>query len=140
MKRIFVAAIIICSSFRAICQPPEEQAIRQVLSNQVAAWNAGNIDQFMKGYFNSDSLMFIGKNITYGWQRTLDAYKKSYPDTAAMGRLSFDLLKFQPLSPEYYFVVGKWHLRRSVGDVGGYFNLLFQKVLGQWLIIVDHSS
>ena len=85
--------------------------------------------------------MFIGKSgITYGWQKTLDNYKKNYPDTASMGKLNFDLLSVQPVSENYFFVVGKWHLTRSIGDVGGVFTLLFRKVKNKWVIIADHSS
>ena len=95
----------------------------------------------MNGYWQSDSLMFIGKSgITYGWQKTLDNYKKNYPDTASMGKLNFDLLSVKPVAENYFFVVGKWHLTRSIGDVGGVFTLLFRKVKNQWVIIADHSS
>jgi hypothetical protein len=85
--------------------------------------------------------MFIGKSgITYGWNNTLSNYKKGYPDVTTMGKLSFTLLKIKRLSGKFYYVVGKWFLKRTIGDVGGYFNLLFQKVNGEWLIIADHSS
>ena len=85
--------------------------------------------------------MFVGKSgITYGWQKTLDNYKKNYPDAAAMGKLKFDLLEVKRLSSGYFFVVGKWHLTRSIGDIGGIFTLLFRKVANRWLIIADHSS
>ena len=94
---------------------------------QEAAWNSGNIENFMKGYWESDSLIFIGKSVTYGWQKTLENYKKRYPDTAAMGKLSFDLLEFKPLSPEYYFVVGKWHLQRSALEILGDILLYYLK-------------
>jgi len=36
--------------------------------------------------------------------------------------------------------VGKWHLTRSIGDVGGHFTLLFKKVKNRWVIVADHSS
>ena len=121
-------------------QSADEVAIRKVLAIQESDWNSGNIDNFMKGYWVNDSLMFIAKSVTYGWQKTLDRYKKGYPDTAAMGKLAYTLLKFKPLSPVYYFVIGQWHLQRSIGDVSGYFTLLFRKINGQWLIVVDHSS
>jgi hypothetical protein len=140
MKRLFVVIIIIFSFTSIFAQSTDEAAIRKVLSAQEVAWNSGNIENFMKGYWVSDSLIFIGKSVTYGWQKTLDRYKKGYPDTAAMGKLSYDLLEFKPLSPWYYFVAGKWHLQRSIGDVGGYFTLLFKKINGQWFIIADHSS
>lgn len=122
-------------------QSADEQTIRKVLSDQTIAWNNGNIEEFMKGYWNNDSLMFIGKSgVTYGYQNTLMNYKKNYGNTDAMGTLSFDLIKVQRLSPEYYFIVGKWHLKRKIGDVGGHYNLLFRKINGTWVIVADHSS
>ena len=85
--------------------------------------------------------MFIGKSgVTYGCQNTLNNYKKGYPDTAAMGKLTFDLLEIKRLSVIYFFVVGKWHLTRRIGDIGGHFTLLFKKVKNKWVIIAEHSS
>ena len=95
----------------------------------------------MKGYWENDSLMFIGKSgVTYGYKNTLENYKKGYPDTAAMGKLAFTLIQVKKLSKEYYHVTGKWFLNRSVGDIGGHYTLLFRKINGQWVIISDHSS
>ena len=96
----------------------------------------------MQTYWKSDSLMFIGSTApTHGWQTTLENYKKHYPDTATMGKLSFNLIKLNQLSPEFYFVVGEWHLKRTTQkDAGGYFTLLFQKINGNWFIVVDHTS
>ena len=122
-------------------QDKDEQAIRKILSDQTVAWNAGNIEEFMKGYWNNDSLMFIGKSgVTYGYQNTLMNYKKNYGSADAMGTLSFDLVKVQRLARDYYYVVGKWHLKRTIGDVGGHYDLLFRKVDGSWVIVADHSS
>ena len=95
----------------------------------------------MSGYWKNDSLMFIGQSgITYGWIQTLANYKLHYPDTIIMGKLKFDIILVKPLSPQYYHVTGKWMLKRSVGDVSGYFTLLFRKIKGTWKIIADHSS
>ena len=119
----------------------DEAAVRKVLATQNAAWNRGDVDAFMVGYWHSDSLMFIGKTgVTYGWQNTLNNYKKGYPDTAAMGKLKFNILHIKKLSSLYYSVVGKWFLTRSIGNVDGHFTLLFRKINGNWLIISDHSS
>jgi hypothetical protein len=85
--------------------------------------------------------MFIGKSgVTYGWTNTLKNYKKNYPDTATMGKLAFTLIQLNKLSKKYYHVTGKWFLKRSVGDIGGHFTLLFRKINGWWVIISDHSS
>ena len=115
--------------------------VLKTLSDQQAAWNNGNIDIYMQGYWQNDSLMFIGKSgITYGWQQTLNNYKKNYPDTAAMGKLAFDFIEIKRLSVSYFFVVGKWHLKRTIGNLDGAFTLLFRKIKNKWVIIRDHSS
>ena len=122
-------------------QSKDEQTIRSILADQTKYWNQGNIERFMHGYWHSDSLLFVGKNgPKYGFQTTLENYKKSYPDTATMGKLSFEILKVEKLSPDRYFVLGKWMLKRSIGDVSGHYTLLFRKINNQWVIVVDHSS
>jgi ketosteroid isomerase-like protein len=142
MKKIFyLLLLLITISSTLSAQSKDELTIRKALNEQLAAWNAGDVNRFMLTYWTSDSLMFIGKNdITYGWQNTLESYKKGYPDTAAMGKLDFDILHVKRLSVLYFFVVGKWHLARSIGDVGGHFTLLFKKIKNKWVIVADHSS
>lgn len=141
MRKLLVVFLVIGLYLPALARQNDEKAIRKILSEQTEAWNKGNIEEFMKGYWNNDSLMFIGQNgVTYGYQNTLMNYKKNYSDADKMGTLTFDLVKVQRLSAEYYFVVGKWHLKRNAGDVGGHYNLLFRKIKGQWFIIADHSS
>lgn len=130
-----------CLSLLGYTQSAEEKAIRQLLAAQTESWNRGDIEGFMQTYWKSDSLMFIGKTgVTLGWQNTLNNYKRSYPDTAAMGKLSFDIITVKELSPEYYYVVGKWMLKRKAGDLSGHYNLLFRKINRRWVIITDHSS
>jgi len=124
-----------------LAQSKDELLIRNSMNEQLVAWNMGDIDRFMLTYWQSDSLQFIGKSgVTHGWQNTRDNYKKGYPDTAAMGKLDFNILEVKRLSVLYFFVVGKWHLTRSIGDVGGHFTLLFKKIKNKWMIVVDHSS
>ena len=122
-------------------QNKDVQSIRQILSDQTKEWNKGNLVTFMSGYWKNDSLLFVGKSgPKYGYDAALANYKKGYPDTATMGKLTFDILKIQPISADTYFVLGKWMLKRSVGDVSGYYTLLFRKINNQWKIVVDHSS
>ena len=140
MKKAFLL-IFLFSSVILFAQSKNDLAIRKVLSIQTDAWNRGDIENFMIGYWENDSLMFIGKSgVTYGWTNTLNNYKKSYPDTTAMGKLSFNIITVKQLSKVYYQVVGKWMLKRSIGDLSGHFTLLFQKINNHWVIIADHSS
>jgi hypothetical protein len=134
--------VSICSAqTKPIAVSVDEVLIRQLLDKQTQAWNRGDIETFMETYWKSDSLMFIGKSgVTYGWANTLNNYKKGYPDTTAMGKLSFDILLIKRLSFQYFQVIGKWHLQRSIGDLGGHYTLLIKKIKGKWVIISDHSS
>jgi ketosteroid isomerase-like protein len=137
-KNFIILCLMLCTNY--LLAQDDSTAIRDVMNKQIEAWNNGDIDTFMQTYWKSDSLLFVSAPPTYGWQTTLERYKKYYPDTAAMGKLSFNLIKLNQLSPEYYFVIGEWHLKRSVGDVGGYFTLLFKKINDNWVIVVDHTS
>jgi ketosteroid isomerase-like protein len=140
MKKYLFFAFILFTNF-CCAQSKDEIQIRQLLADQTETWNRGDIDSFMKTYWNSDSLMFIGKSgITYGWANTLNNYKKNYPDTTSMGRLSFDIISVKRLSLQYFHVIGKWHLQRSIGDLSGHYTLLLKKINGRWVIIADHSS
>ena len=140
MKKIYFVLPLFITAV-GFSQSNNDVAIRKVLDEQVKTWNYGDIDGFMQGYWKNDSLMFIGKTgINWGWQKTLENYKRGYPDTTAMGKLSFDIILVKKLSSEYYYVIGKWMLARSIGNLSGYYNLLFKKINGQWFIIADHSS
>lgn len=139
MIRILLIALLLYPC--TVIAQTDDALIRAVLDKQMKAWNEGSIEQYMQGYWKSDSLVFVGKNgPTYGYKETLERYKRSYSDTAKMGKLSFDILQVRQLSKEYYFVLGKWALKRTVGDIGGSFTLLFRKIKGEWLIVADHSS
>jgi len=140
MKKLFflVATLFVIKSQ---AQKHDEGEIRNLLVQQTEAWNRGDISGFMQTYWQNDSLMFIGKEgITWGWKNTLERYKKGYPDKETMGQLSFDVIQVKKLSAEYFFVVGKWMLKRNAGDLSGHYNLLMKRIKGQWKIIADHSS
>ena len=140
MKSILITLFTILSC-AAFSQTKDETEVRNVLAKQNAAWNRGDVDAFMIGYWENDSLMFIGKSgVTYGYKNTLANYKRNYPDTTAMGKLTFTLIQVKQLSPDYFHVTGKYYLTRTIGDASGHFTLMFRKINGKWLVISDHSS
>lgn len=140
MKRSLLLLFLFVSLL-AGAQKSDGEKIRGLLAAQTEAWNRGDLEGFMKTYWKSDSLLFIGKNgLKWGWQETLRNYQKSYPDTTAMGKLSFNILVVKKLSADYYYVVGKWMLQRTIGDLSGHYNLLLRKIKGRWVIVADHSS
>ncbi len=141
MKKTLLVLLCICYASGAFCETKDEKAIHTMLAAQVEEWNKGNIAGYMKGYWDNDSLVFIGKSgPTYGYRPTLERYLKAYPDEAHMGKLSSTILSMKKLSADYYFIVGKWALARSAGDIGGSYTLLIHKIKGDWVIVCDHSS
>lgn len=119
----------------------QKTEILQVMKNQQTAWNNGDLEGFMQGYWKSDSLMFIGsKGPTFGWQKTLANYKKSYPTKEKMGTLEFSGIQIKMLGKNYASVFGKWKLQRKEDAPNGIFTLIFQKFKDGWKIISDHSQ
>ncbi len=140
LKKILFILLLVCS-YNAMGQTKDAKSILDLLAQQEKAWNLGDINEFMKGYWESDSLVFVGKNgLTYGFKNTLANYKKNYPDKTYMGQLKFTILSIQPLSKQYYSIIGKWELSRTVGNLSGHYTLLLKKIKGKWKIIADHSS
>ena len=142
MRHLFLFTFFVtCLFHTTYSQSKDDLSIRKMLSAQVVQWNKGNISGFMKGYWESDSLVFIGKSgPNYGYKATLERYLKAYPDEAHMGKLISTILSIKKLSPEYYFIIGKWELKRTAGDINGSYTLLLRKIKGEWIIICDHSS
>ena len=137
---------VFCAPNRAVAKLAEERvadrgAIQAVLSEQQAAWNRGDVDSFLVGYWHSPELTFSGSSgVTRGWDGVMARYKKTYPDKAAMGQLDFSELEFRFLGPDAALVLGKWHLTREKDELGGVFSLVWQRFPDGWKIIHDHTS
>ena len=139
MKKLILSFLLLMICCLTYAQ--DKQAIVKLMTNQQTAWSNGDLEGFMQGYWKSDSLMFIGKRgPAYGWQTTLNNYKKTYPDKAAMGKLTFRIDKVELLSKQDAFVMGAWSLAREKDSPGGYFTLWFRKINGEWKIVCDHTS
>ena|ERR1700676_994015 len=151
-KRV-LSALLLAAFFAAIlgsatgkpqadnAKDADRAAILAVLTSQQTDWNNGNIRGFMDGYWNSSELTFAGtREFTRGWQPVMTRYEKTYADKAAMGTLDFSELEIRPLGPDARLVLGKWHLQRQAGDVGGIFTLVFQRFPEGWRIVHDHTT
>ncbi len=119
----------------------DQSAIMAVLNAQQGAWNRGDVDAFLVGYWHSPELTFSGSSgVSRGWDGVLARYKKNYPDSAAMGQLDFSEMEFRFLGPDAALVLGRWHLKRDKGDIGGVFSLVWQRSPDGWKIVHDHTS
>ena len=112
--------------------------VASIMQSQQDAWNRGDIDSFMIGYWESDSLLFIGKSgVNNGYHKTLSNYKKGYPNKEAMGNLTFTNRSWTQLSDEVALLIGAWKISE---DQHGMYSLIWKKLEGKWLIIADHSG
>ncbi len=143
MKKL-VLLICLVAIFNGYSQTSEEQdkkAILKVLKKQRLAWSDNNIEEFMEGYWKSDSLKFYGSNgITQGWENTLDRYKRAYPTEDHTGKLNYRINAITKIAEAAYYVLGEYHLKREVGNADGIFMIIFKKIDGRWKIIADTSS
>jgi hypothetical protein len=145
--RLAAVALTIClavvsrSSIASPAAPSEESQIRAVLDMQTTAWNRGDIDTFMTGYWHSEETEFLGANgIARGWQAVLDRYRHSYPDRKTMGTLSFSDLEVHFTCADAAYVVGKFHLVRDSDQPSGVFSLDFRNFPEGWRIVLDHTT
>ena len=111
-----------------------------MMDDQAAAWNRGDLETFMKGYWNSEKLVFVGSEVTRGWQPTLDRYKRTYGTREKMGVLTFSDLEITVLSKDAAVVLGSWSLARATDNPHGKFTLVFRKFKEGWRIVMDHTS
>jgi len=145
LSLIFAALMLAgTTNSETLNSPPESSdlvAIRALLQAQQEAWNRGDIDTFMVGYWKSDRTEFVGgSGILRGWQAVLDRYRKTYPDKAAMGMMTFSDLEITMLSPDSAYILGRWRLERDKDRPGGVFTLIAKKFPEGWRIIHDHTS
>lgn len=139
IKMLCICIFMLVAGGGAFAQ--EQAKIVQLLETQRQAWNKGDVNGFMQGYWQSDSLLFVGSTgPVYGWKTTLENYKKRYRGKTAMGNLTFDIKEVRLLDDNNAFVLGGWKLKRQADSPGGFFTLLLKKFNGVWKIVADHSS
>ena len=140
-RRVLFCFLLIAMMSVVAFSQEREKAIERVLRDQVAAWNAGDIEGYMKGYWNSDSTVFLsGGNLTRGYSGVLARYKKSYDTREKMGKLEFAELQIRMITGNLGVATGIWKLHRVNDQPWGRFTLLVEKKLEGWRIIHDHTS
>lgn len=141
MKTLLLFVGLIClGSIESYAQTKDENAIKNLLETQRQAWNNYDLEEFMQGYWKSEALKFYGSNgVTYGWKNTLERYKKAYPSKEHVGTLKFTIKEISKIDNKSYYVMGAYHLERSIGNADGIFMIILKKIRGEWKIIADTS-
>jgi uncharacterized protein (TIGR02246 family) len=145
MKHRAVAAVAVAAALASVAaaEAPGAASARAVLDAQVAAWNRGDLESFMAGYWRSPDLVFCsGGTVTKGWDETLARYRQRYQaEGREMGRLRFDGIEVIPLGEDAALARGAWRLAMTDGkEPHGLFTLLLRRLDGVWRIVHDHTS
>ncbi len=147
MKSLLVLLVTLLIGMTTFAQAPknakekDKAAILAIMAAQEASWNKGDLESFMIGYWEDERLKFIGKSgVTYGYEATLENYKKNYSGKEGMGTLAFDIMHVEEVGKKTILVVGKWQLQREKDAPGGHFSLIWKKMGKEWVIVADHSS
>lgn len=146
MKTLSLAILLLILAVPLAAQTEQQKSqiktdVLAVMSEQVSAWNRGDVEGFMRGYWNSDQLVFAsGDTVTRGWQPTVERYKKNYATKAAMGTLTFSDTEVTVLSKDAAVVLGSWALAREKDNPKGKFTLIFRRFKDGWKIVHDHTS
>lgn len=140
MKKICFFFLLL--PFFSLAQPDNDvEQVKAFLQQQQAAWNRADIEAFMATYWQSEDLQFGGSDgFIFGWENTLERYKRKYPDAEAMGQLTFDIIKIRKIQRNMILIGGKFTLIRKNDIPTGFFTLIWKKIKGEWKIIADHTS
>ena len=140
-RSLLISTLLLSGSLLCARQFDWEKEIRTLLDDQVAAWNRGDIDGYMAGYWNSDSTTFTsGGTITRGYNEVLARYRRSYDTKEKMGTLQFRELALRPLGRMVVIVTGAWELTRLKDKPWGRFTLIVECKPEGWRITQDHTS
>lgn len=141
MHHLLVLALALSNPLWA--QSASETAIHQLMDQQAADWNRGDVDAFMKAYEDAPTTTFVGKTVEYGYVTIRERYKRIYPTPEGMGKLTFSHLAVRELEPNYAIATGNFHLERAAaggGNADGIFSLVLKKAPQGWKIVLDHSN
>jgi beta-aspartyl-peptidase (threonine type) len=140
---VLLLALVAAAPLAPAAEADDTAAVHALLAAQVAAWNRGDLESFMSGYWRSPELMFCsGANVTKGWDATLERYRKRYQaEGREMGTLRFEALEVQLLGKDAAFARGEYHLKMKDGqEPHGRFTLVLRRIGGDWRIVHDHTS
>jgi len=160
LRRLIFAGLWVCVAFASTGWPagsvagepagsggaagkPVEEPIRVVLAQQEQAWNRGDLEGYMQGYWKSPDLVFYsGGTVTRGWEATLDRYRRRYKaEGKEMGRLDFTEDTIEMLGADSAVGRGRWNLTLSDGrKLTGLYTVILKRLPEGWRIVHDHSS
>ena len=138
-----LTALAVFASAPASLATDVRAGVGAVLAAQVEAWNRGDLEGYMAGYWTSPDLVFFSNGQeTRGWQATLDRYRARYQGAGKqMGKLDFPAMDVVTLGPDAALARGRWRLTMPDGkELTGMTTVVLRKRPEGWRIVHDHSS
>ena len=127
---------------RIHAQNQSKAGVLAVLESQSRAWNDGDLDGYMEGYWDSPELEFIsGTTTTHGFQPVKERYHKRYKAAGQeMGHLTFDNLAVELTSDTTATVTGLWEVRKAKETLSGGFTVELRLFENGWKVVRDTTT
>jgi uncharacterized protein (TIGR02246 family) len=121
-----------------------QKAIQTVLDEQIVAWNRGDLEGFMVGYWNSPDFVYLSNTqVVRGWQTMLDRYRQAFKSSgeAQMGMLELQDTQITLLGKEAALVWGTYRVVNPDGKQrSGLYTLVMRKFPEGWRTVYDRTS
>ena len=123
--------------------PQAQLDVVKVMLQQERTWNSGDLDGFLKTYKDSPDLLIVSGGIARGYAEMAAGYKRTYPDKASMGKLTFTDLEPHMLDDHFAVVTGRFALERAKnkgGNTSGVFSIVMENTADGWRVVLDHTT
>ena len=115
--------------------------VRKAFDAWGEAWNNGDIDGYLEGYFDSpETRVTYNTKVIRGKQVLVDMNKSHFASPEAMGKLSTTHFEVEPIGEMDAVVFGKMKREGGASPVDAVFTAHVRKIEGEWRIISEHGS
>lgn len=127
-------------------EPSPEAQVAALLRMQAEAWSRGDLEAFTSVYAE-DAAFLTANGLTRGRRDVLERYRKRYPDAAAMGKLTLEVIETRVFPPRKdaagVSVAARWRLEypgqadRKTAE--GLTLIVLRRTATSWEIVQDAS-
>jgi uncharacterized protein (TIGR02246 family) len=118
-----------------------EKHIRNRFAEGTEAWNRGDLEAYLAGYWESEKTRWITRGkIIRGVNAIRAMYKSLFDSPEKMGKFEVKELEVDILTDSDALVVGQWSHTAGQLVRQGVFTVYMKKLEGEWVVVIDHTS
>ena len=123
-----------------VATPSSRAAVETILAHGAAAWNRGDLDDFVSDYA-ADATFVTSRAVVHGRENIRARYAPRFASGARRDSLRFENLEVDVVGPDALNAIAYYVLVRGDSVTArGPTSLVMRRVNGRWVIVHDHSS